>query len=88
MIIVRLMGMHQLGLLPNIARTGIKDIDNPPKEDDNDPFAAIKKLKDLNKIQKKEAFHSYIAELKLPSTPEILDLDQYLSLGLKDPNPF
>lgn len=85
LIIERLMGLHQLGLLPNCAKTGIKEIDEPPKESSNDPFAALKLLKESPKG--KDRFYSYIAELNLEQAPEIYDLDQYLSMGLDDPNP-
>lgn len=48
MIIQRLLKTHHLGLLPNLANTGIKDIDSPQSEGGNltGMFSAFGKMKD------------------------------------------
>jgi hypothetical protein len=75
--------------LPNIARTGVKDVDDPKKPEDDDPFSAFKNLKNMKMFQEKQIteFNNYIAELGITGIPEILDFDQYLSLELGDPKP-
>ena len=67
---------HLLGLMPNIARTGIPDIDEP-KNDASDPFASFS-LQKLNIFQDKkpENFKSYA------QGTAVLDLDGYYSASL------
>jgi hypothetical protein len=58
---------HMLGLLPNIPKTGIKDIDEPVVED-NDPFSAFSKMNNLMNTfdeKKPEAFVNYFAREKV-----------------------
>ncbi|CAD8168125.1 unnamed protein product [Paramecium pentaurelia] len=85
LIIQRLLKIHALGLLPNLAQTGIKEIDEPQKEE----ISLTSFTKNLIKINHQEEkaktrFYNYINN---PQIPEILDLDQYLSLALEDKNP-
>lgn len=70
-----------LGILPNIARTGIQEVDEPKKED-NDPFAMFKLGKDfMNNMftDKKPEFFK-----KVTQAIEIYDLDGYYSLNFND----
>ena len=64
----RIIKFHALGLLPNIAKTGIMLVDEPKKET-NDPFGgfSLKKMSDaLNFAEKKpEAFRNYFTASKL-----------------------
>jgi inositol 1,4,5-triphosphate receptor type 1/inositol 1,4,5-triphosphate receptor type 3 len=72
MIVKRVLRTHQKGLLPNIALTGIKEVDKPPKR---------------GKDEETKCFTNYIKERGCKNIPEILDLDQYFSTAHGDPNP-
>ena len=73
----RLLSTHQLGLLPNTARTGIKDVDFPKAANAGDPFSSLKKMGNIQMFasKNKKAFCNYISELKVQGIPEVLDLD-------------
>lgn len=70
-----------LGLIPNIARTGIKSIDTLEKESsDTFAFMNLKKLLE----PKPERFTNYFHHYKIEGFTEAYDLDQYLSLAAGD----
>jgi hypothetical protein len=63
-----------LGLIPNVARTGIKEIDYPEKEVKGAfPFMNM----NLNVFEEKhpERFTNYFKEYKVPAFTESYDLD-------------
>lgn len=83
MIIQRLLETHQPGLLPNLANTGL---DSGTK--DNTETFGFTNLINLKKEEAKmTCFFNYIREKNIEGIPEILDLDQYLSIMLRDTKP-
>ena len=76
---VTLVNDYLIGLIPNIAKTGIKSIDEPEKEVE-DPFAFmnLKKLANIKNMfeeKKPERFTNYLAQYKIEGIWEQLDLD-------------
>lgn len=87
---IKLVSDYMLGLIPNVARTGIKTIDEPEKHEE-DPFAFmnLKKLANLKNMfdeKKPEQFTNYFHFYKIDGFMESFDLDQYLSLNSGDPD--
>jgi len=76
------------GLLPNIPKTGIVDIDEPKKEG-NDPFSSFS-LASLNNLmntfeeKKTENFTNFFNKKGISGIKEIYDLDSYFSLAVGD----
>jgi hypothetical protein len=76
---VTLVNDYLIGLVPNIAKTGVKSIDNPEKEVE-DPFAFmnLKKLANLKNMfeeKKPEKFTNYFLQFNIEGFWESYDLD-------------